>query len=1697
MKKLLFSLLITSSFLAQGQVYNNEWINYSKTYYKFKVGRTGVYRIPQSVLAASGLGSIPAEQLQLWRNGAEVPLYTSAATGTLGSSDYIEFWGEINDGQPDNELYRQPDFQLNKKWSLETDTAAYFLTIDPAPNRRLQTTANNVVGNTLPAEPYFMHTEGQYYRAQINSGYAVNVGEYLYSSSYDKGEGWSSSNIGTNGTLSFTFNNLNVYTGSAPDPMFSIAVSGNAIHPRTYRARINGDTILSKSVDYFNAARDSASFSISKLTSNTALVSVLNNCPIPNDRMVVHQFEMRYPRNFNFGNATNFEFKLPATAQGAYLEISGFSYGSTAPVLYDITNEKRYVVNTTTPSLLKVVLEPSATERRLIMVSQDPSVLLYVSTLQTRNFINYQSAANQGDYLIITNPLLFGGAGGSNPVNEYVTYRNSTAGGSHNAKIYLADELVDQFGFGIKKNPAAIRNFIQFAKNRYASKPRHVFILGKGVHYVHQRSFEHTADIDRLNLVPAFGWPASDVLLAAQKGSSIPDIPIGRLSAITPEEVATYLKKIKEFELAQATLSPNTQDRAWMKNVVHIIGASDPALDTILKQYMGIYRQMISDTLFGANVTTFSKSSSNAVEQLNNTHMQNLFAEGISLITYFGHSSSTTLEFNLDNPENYNNPGKYPMFLGLGCNAGNFFNYNPLRFRTKETLSEKYVLAQDRGTIGFVASTHFGIVHYLDIWNARAYKRIASSSYGKSFGEIMRETVIDVFNFTTQEDFYARSNAEQTELHGDPAITLNPHAKADYVIEDPMVKVSPGFISIAEPSFRLEAKMMNIGRAPDRKIVVEVKRQYPNGTIAVIRRDTIPGIRYSTTLVFNIPIDPNRDKGLNKITVTIDADNVVDEFFENNNSITKDVVIFEDEARPVYPYNFAIVNRQNIRLKASTANPFADEKQYRMEMDTTELFNSAFKITRNITAKGGVIEFDPGIAFTDSTVYYWRVAVASNTASWNGSSFVYLANHPDGFNQSHHFQHLKSTGQGLTLDSTSRLWKYGTITNNLFIRLGSWVTSGATQQASLSVAVNGTANIRLTCWFQSVVFNVFDPITFKPWVNRTVRPNNGGSDMGEGLYGSLDNRCFGQEPKHFNFEYRYTDTSGRRKAMDFMRDVVPTGAYIVVRNFTLDPTAFPNFPQAFINDWIADQNIHGQGQSLYHYLKGAGLVGIDSFYRARPWALVYKKGDPSYTPKWIMGEGTFDNPTLSADCFTNDTLGYVSSPRFGPARAWKELHWDGTTMDATAGDDPKISVIGVNYAGVKDTLIRNLDLNRKQTDISSIDAKRYPFIELRMRNADTTNFTPYQLRYWRLTYDPAPEGAVAPNLYFSMRDSIDAGEPLEFKMAFKNISDVRFDSLKVKMVITDRNNVSHVLPVQRHRALAPNDTLHIRQDIDSRILAGANVLYVEVNPDNDQPEQYHFNNFVFRNLHVYGDTLSPLMDVTFDNVHILNNDIIRPDPDILIRLKDESKWAALNDTSRVTVKIRYPDGSIRPYYFSNIDTVEFQPAQPAPSSSNTATVRLKPHFTEDGEYELIVSGKDASENSAGTMDYKVSFEVINKPMISNLLNYPNPFTTSTAFVFTLTGNVVPQNMRIQILTVTGKIVREITKEELGPLRIGRNITEFKWDGTDQYGQRLANGVYLYRVITNLNGKSLDKYKGKGDDTDKYFNKGYGKMYLMR
>lgn len=1697
MKRTLLLLLIFFSLVSQAQMYNNEWIDYSKTYYKFKVGTTGLYRIPQSLLNSAGLGSVNADHFQLWRNGKQIPIYTSVQNTTLGASDYIEFWGEMNDGKPDKDVYRLPDYQINDKYNLNTDTASYFLTVNTGGgNLHLAPTSNNVAANLLPAEPYFVHTAGTYYRDVLSVGRSEIIGtSYTYSSSFDYGEGFTSSGIAATGSINANYNNLNVYTGAgAPAPVFKINAVGNAVNTRYFKVTLNGDSIYGQTMDYYDYAKGSTVFDIAKLSSNNANIVVTNMGTGGSDRMLIAQIELTYPRQFDFGGASNFSFELPANGAGNFLQITGFNYGGTVPVLYDLTNGKRYDVDISNPALLKVALLPSAVDRKLIMVNEQAASIKSITAIEQRNFINYGLTANQGNFLIITNAVLTAASGPGDPVEDYRAYRSSAAGGSFTAKVYLMDQLTDQFAFGIKNNPLSIRNFVRWARNGYNNPVKDVLLIGKGVIYYYARVSESEPDLAKLNLVPTFGHPASDNLLTAEGSSSIPLTPIGRISAIRKDEVTSYLNKLKQYEALQKVSSPSAADNAWKKNVIHVTGAGDDATTTILQSALDGHKAIIQDTLYGAKVYSFTKQTSDAVTQISGGKLKSLFQEGISLLTYFGHSSATTLEFNLENPQNYEINGKYPVFIVMGCNAGNFYLYNVARFTTKETISERYVLADQRGSVAFLASTHLGIIHYLDIYNTRAYRAMSRTNYGGTLGEIMGETIRKVFELTTENDFYARFQCEQFTLHGDPAITLYNATKPDYVIEDPMVNIDPQFISVAETQFKVKAKFMNIGRAPDKSIVVEMKRTYPNQVTEVIQRDTIPTVHFEDSITYTLPVIATRDKGLNKITITVDADSQVDELYESNNTITKDVYIFEDEVRPVYPYNFSIINDLNPKLIASTANAFSERRDYAMEIDTTELFNSPLKVVRNTTSSGGTIEFNPGLTLIDSTVYYWRVSpiIPNVQSKWNTASFMYIQGTEVGFAQAHLYQHFKSERLRIVLDSASRKWNFGTNSNQIFSHNGVYPTTSG-EGAFYSGSINDVKGyIAPGCSYDELIINVVDPVTMNAWQNNYSGPT--------GLYQSMLATC--GPGRTYNFEYMLNSVAWRKKIMDFL-DLVPDGSYVLIRSNTNPAQAGNTYAQT----WKADEGTWGAGNSLYHRLLNQGFSGIDSFYFPRSWMFLYKKNHSAdFAPLWSVSDGIYDGITINGDCPSPDTLGYVSSPTFGPAKAWHQLKWRGRTTDATAGDIPTIDVVGVNSAGGETILFNHLTTASQDFDLSSVSASAYPYLKLKMRNVDSINFTPYQLKYWMLTYDPVPEGAIAPNLYFTTKDVVEVGEPFNFGIAFKNISKVDFDSVKVKLTITDKNNVQNIVPVPKQKKLlttAPNDTIKLNVPIDTRSLAGNNTLFIDFNPENDQPEQYLFNNYAFRNLYVKPDSLNPLLDVTFDGVHILNRDIVSSKPAILIKLKDEAKWMALDDTSLLNVQVKYPNGSTRQFYFgnNNSDTLQFIPAGQAPNTDNTASVRFNPYLFADGEYELMVTGKDRSENSAGSVKYRVIFKVINKPMISNMLNYPNPFTTSTAFVFTLTGSEVPQNIRIQVLTITGKVVREITKEELGPLHIGRNITEFKWDGTDQYGQKLANGIYLYRVITNLNGKSLDKYtstdKNNPDDTDKYFNKGYGKMYLMR
>jgi hypothetical protein len=94
--------------------------------------------------------------------------------------------------------------------------------------------------------------------------------------------------------------------------------------------------------------------------------------------------------------------------------------------------------------------------------------------------------------------------------DAYKTYRSGSTGGAYNAKVIDIDELVDQFAFGIKKDPIICKEFFKVARINLLL-PKICFPHWQSVTYNEYREHETSVFADQLNLVPTFGWPASDV----------------------------------------------------------------------------------------------------------------------------------------------------------------------------------------------------------------------------------------------------------------------------------------------------------------------------------------------------------------------------------------------------------------------------------------------------------------------------------------------------------------------------------------------------------------------------------------------------------------------------------------------------------------------------------------------------------------------------------------------------------------------------------------------------------------------------------------------------------------------------------------------------------------------------------------------------------------------------------------------------------------------------------------------------------------------------------------------------------------------------------------------------------------------------------------------------------------------------------
>ena len=145
-------------------------------------------------------------------------------------------------------------------------------------------------------------------------------------------------------------------------------------------------------------------------------------------------------------------------------------------------------------------------------------------------------------------------------------------------------------------------------------------------------------------------------------------------------------------------------------------------------------------------------------------------------------------------------------------------------------------------------------------------------------------------------------------------------------------------------------------------------------------------------------------------------------------------------------------------------------------------------------------------------------------------------------------------------------------------------------------------------------------------------------------------------------------------------------------------------------------------------------------------------------------------------------------------------------------------------------------------------------------------------------------------------------------------------------------------------------------------------------------------------------------------------------------------------------------------------------------SYQSGVVKYPLNKLSEGSHQITIKVWDILNNSSiANIDFIVAKS--EKTMISEILNYPNPFSEFTNFIFEHNLQCSQMDITIQIFDNTGRLVRVLNSEVKDPgFRIANS--ELVWYGTSSGGNKLSNGIYSYRLIVNTDNHQSVSKSGK-------------------
>lgn len=1598
---------------------------------KIKSTATGLLKITASTLNArfTEFANKNPRHFHLLKNGIEIPFYIADTNSLWTGNNSIYFYAEKNDGFLDRQLYDKSGAALNPYYSMYSDTAVYFLYVDESASG-MYYKLRNVVNPSIDIKE--IEVENQWvYADQYFLG--KNLGSGATQSEYTLGEGFSGAQWGLGATQNRAFSLPTLAAGSTVKLETYVSGQSDALSGNpNYNHHLQIRLNGNGSTLLLDTLYKGYECIRKNYTLNSNLFGNLNSL----DFISVNDLSAQ--SDFNTSPYIKLNYIQTCHLQGQSLWRFRLQNNQAAKLYFTgVQQDSVLLFNTSTHNYYLPNSTNDSIYYTIDVAAQkaDYTIASVKDIHSIQSFTLERSTLKEFDWSNEENELIIISSKKlSNASSQYKQYRD--AGGQATLLVFTED-LYNSYTHGYH-HPLAIKRFIDDYLSKAKAPAKNVFLIGKGI----QSNLYKNPAFAQRDLVPSIGIPPSDVLYVSSLDYSklTLSMGIGRIAVENEEEVLNYLDKIKEQE-------SNKDISLWRKNIIHATGGrsigENNQFSTALKNCENIAVQ----PLLGGKVINFNKKVNEPTTDNFREKIIELTDKGISLLSYFGHGANYFVEINFGEPEALNNKGKYPVYFLNGCSVGNAANDN--------SMGENYINARNKGAIGWLASSDLGFASYLSQFDRAFYQKAFKDNYGQSIGEIHAEAVKE---FLKPNDSINILHTRQFFYQGDPSFVLYAPEEADYAFASNGLYMSnqtfPNNDSVA-----FTCIVNNAGKASYDTVEFKVERVVDNTSITYPLLKRI-GLLNTDTLHFSL----ERSKALsgnNKIRVSIDPDQKRPELNKLNNTIEKDFYLSSYNPVIIQPRNASVISKTELKLVVQSSDIYAKDIEYTVEIDTSDSFSSGFKKTykwveeqiliRNISLNG--------IALNSSVYVRVMIKGQNQVSDWVNVQCSFLPNNTDTWIQNKttaldpaFFNNVKLNNENLSF-----------IENTVEFAINTRGDNARTDSVERRLRLNNNPPVYLSSNITGICLMALHPKSLKRF-----------------SYPSVYNLA-ANTPDYPYEIYTYS------------------GVFVFNTNSPADVDSLLLYLNTIPNGYVVggynglNANFQSLPENVLQALENLGLSKIRTVPNAEPYAFVGYKGAAIGTAAEKLAETGIGIPAQNQFIRLNYThtgtwdRGSIQSERIGPSKKWNSVSWN---FSKDVNDVFRLQIIGIDTNGARTVLQESTEAD-DSVSLQSIDAKEFPYLQLTSHFIDSINYSPAKFNKWSAKYALPVELSVFPQYKYVLQPSTtQQGDTIKYRMAFINLGEEGLDTGLLRLQAINANRSTINLQTDTVFQFGAGDTLLKEYKIATRDLLGDLKVSSQIDALSNT-ENISYNNSYESTIHVKKDQRAPLLRVSIDGKTPMQNDLVSPRPLISIKLKDENPFLLLNDSSYVSIELKAPDETnFQKISYQNND-MSYTPA--SSSSNNEMSIQYQPYLQKDGMYSLRIKVKDASNNTFGNNAYSIDFEVVNASSITHFFPYPNPFTTHTQFVFTLTGEVIPEDLKIQIMTVSGKIVREISKAELGPLRIGHNISQYKWNGTDEYGDRLANGVYIYRVLIK-NGKDFEK---RSTSADQYFSDGYGKLYLMK